>query len=259
MGRYDIRALAAVEHTDVKRPLAKNGIITPVRALAFGQDFPEVFDSGGTGFRITRMRGPATYSKVRHHRAFLGARQPVFGRLTHDDVFGMPLQRIGGLGSRAVRLLANHKQVSEICGTVTAKPVSGFEHRCDDSLRVACSSSEKILVVFANRQNRRDSVDVSAQNNPRVTREPEYIESVRRHDLPFNPITKARNVRRKEFANCSLGTGHGCDRHQLTGQFEWIHRYVRSRAAVTRSRANPRSSHKNRMTPSRSGGVNSME
>ena len=36
MGRYDIRALAAVEHPDVKRPLAKNGIISPVCALAFG-------------------------------------------------------------------------------------------------------------------------------------------------------------------------------------------------------------------------------
>src|SRR5205809_6892912 len=107
------------------------------------------------------MRGTATHSEVRHHRAFLGARQPVFGRLTNDDVFGLPLHRIGGLGSRAVRLFANHQKVSEIGGTVAAKPGTGFDHRSDDSLRVACPAAVKILGAFPNWQIRRYSVDVS--------------------------------------------------------------------------------------------------
>src|SRR4030095_11726505 len=139
--------------------------------------------------RIPGMSRTARRREVHHESAFLGHSQLVFRRLTDNNESRLPLERVRQFCTATVAFFTHDKQKTETIDALTSKSIPGFEHRGNDSLCIAGTTTVHELLVLMYRQNGRNGVHMRAKNHARPPCEGQNVEPIRYEELLLHPIT----------------------------------------------------------------------
>src|SRR5262245_7127467 len=97
------------------------------------------------------MCRPTGDGESEHQRALLSPGKLILRRLANNNVFGIPLQRIRGLGTDTVRFLADEEKITKVGNAVSPKTIARLDHCRNDSLGVACPTPVKERIILTNR------------------------------------------------------------------------------------------------------------